>query len=147
MQYFRISGIVAGAQYSATQTTTAAKPTKYIHMKLIVRYSGIHSVKALDSIVRQEILALEPLRQIDEAMVHVYREHETSPPFRVHVHLVTPGPDVFAEARDHTLAAALAKVMKQLAHEIDTRVGKRLARIKSNLQAPTPRLPSSRSAR
>ena len=80
-------------------------------------------------------------------MVHVYREHETSPPFRVHVHLVTPGPDVFAEARDHTLAAALAKVMKQLAHEIDTRVGKRLARIKSNLQAPTPRLPSSRSAR
>jgi ribosome-associated translation inhibitor RaiA len=88
--------------------------------------------------VRRNILALGPLRQIDEANVHLSRQHEASPPFRVHVHLVTPGPGVFAEARDHTLAAALAKVMKKLAQEIETRAGKRQARLKNNLQAPAP---------
>lgn len=107
-------------------------------MKLTVRHFGIHFANGFDSLVRREILALEPLRQIDEATVHLTRQDEMSPPFRVHVHLVTPGPDVFAEARDHTLAAALAKVMKQLAQEIHVRAGKRLARLKSNLQAPAP---------
>jgi ribosome-associated translation inhibitor RaiA len=107
-------------------------------MKLVVRHSGISFTKGLDSIVRREIGALEPLRQIDQAMVHLTRDDEASPPFRVNVHLFTPGPDVFAEARDHTLAAALSKVMKQLAHEIKARAGKRLARMKSNLQAPAP---------
>jgi hypothetical protein len=53
----------------------------------------------------------------------------------VHAHLVTPGPDVFAEARDHTVAAALAKVTKRLAQAIQTRAAKRLTRLKSDLQS------------
>ena len=112
-------------------------------MKLTVRYSGIHSANGFDLIVRKEMLALEPLRQIDEATVCVTQEHEASPPFRIHVHFVTPGPDVFAEARDHTLAAALAKVLKQLVLEIGTRAGKRQTRLRGNLQAPAPKRPAS----
>ena len=105
-------------------------------MKLEIRHSQIAPDKGLNPRVRKQILALEPLRQIDEAIVHLAHEPEASPPFRVHVQLVTPGPDVFAEARDHTLAAALAKVTKQLAQTIGVRADKRLARLKGNLQAP-----------
>ena len=103
-------------------------------MKLVIRHSAIASANALNPRVRKQILALAPLRQIDRAIVHLAHEHEASPPFRVHVHLVTPGPDVFAEARDHTLAAALAKVTKQLAQTIGVRADKRLARLKGNLR-------------
>ena len=104
-------------------------------MKLTLKHSGIQSAKKLCALVQREILTLAPLRQIDEAKVQLTRERDASPPFRVKAHLVTPGPDLFAEARDHTLAAALAKVMKQLGHGIKTRAGKRLARLKSRLAA------------
>ena len=58
------------------------------------------------------------------------RRHEGSPPFRVSVHLVTPGPDVFAESCDHTLHAAIGKVMDSdvrtasADEELDTALGR-----------------------
>jgi ribosome-associated translation inhibitor RaiA len=106
-------------------------------MKFLIRHSHITPSKGLNPRVRQQILTLAPLRQIDEAIVHLAHEHEASPPFRVHVQLVTPGPDVFAEARDHTLAAALAKVTKSLAETIGVRAGKQRARLRDNAQAPS----------
>ncbi|MEO5720315.1 MAG: HPF/RaiA family ribosome-associated protein [Chthoniobacterales bacterium] len=105
-------------------------------MKLLIKHFAIHPVKALDARVRKHLRKLEPLRQIDEAIVDLACERETSPPYRVRVQLVTPGPDVFAEARDHTLGAALRKVMKRLARIIGDRAEKQRARIKQNLRAP-----------
>lgn len=97
-------------------------------MKVIVRHSGIAARKWMDATVRKQMLALGPLRQIDEANVQIAREPHASPPFRVHVHLVTPGPDISAEARDHTFAAALGKVIKRVTEEIRNRTAKRRAR-------------------
>jgi ribosome-associated translation inhibitor RaiA len=74
------------------------------------------------------MLALGPLRQIDEAQVRIAKDHDVSPPFRVHVHLVTPGPDIAAEARDHTFAAALGKVVKRITEEIKRRSSQQSAR-------------------
>jgi ribosome-associated translation inhibitor RaiA len=54
----------------------------------------------------------------------------------VNVHLVTPGPDVFAESRDHTLRAAFSKALAELREKITSRATKRLRRMKSNLSAP-----------
>ncbi len=105
-------------------------------MKLEIKHSHITPDKGLNPRVRKQILALAPLRQIDKAIVRLAHEHEASPPFRVHVQLVTPGPDVFAEARDHTLAAALDKVTRQLADTIGVRADKQRARLKGYLQAP-----------
>jgi ribosome-associated translation inhibitor RaiA len=51
------------------------------------------------------------------------------------VHLVTPGPDVVAETRDHTLHAAFAKALAQLREQITSRASKRLQRLKSNLKS------------
>ncbi len=104
-------------------------------MKLVIKHSAIASTKALHPSVRKQILVLEPLRQIDEAIVHLAREREASPPFRVHVQLITPGPDVFAEARDHTLTAALKKVVNQLVQTIKVRADKRRARLKGHIPA------------
>ncbi len=105
-------------------------------MKLFLKHSAINPVKAGEARVRKHLGKLEPLRQIDEAIVHLVREQESSPPYRVRVQLVTPGPDVFAEARDHTLGAALRKVAQRLVQIIGARAGKQRARLKDNLRGP-----------
>jgi len=61
---------------------------------------------------------------------------EQSPAFKVRVHLVTPGPDVFADGNDHTLRAAFGKVMHQLNDKITGRTRKRLQRLRSKRSAP-----------
>lgn len=119
-------------------------------MNLILRHTGIRPATGLRAIVHQQISLLAPMRQIDQAKVRITREDEASPAFCVRAHLVTPGPDVFAEARDHTLAAALGKAMKQLADGIKGRVRKRLTRSKSNLgvrRGPAARFVTSSSHR
>jgi ribosome-associated translation inhibitor RaiA len=104
-------------------------------MRLKVQHLNLRPLDTLDSWVEKQICALGQRRQIDEANVRLVRLENASPAYQVHIHLVTPGPDVFAESRDHTLRAAIAKVMTQLRHKITTRATKRLQRLKSNLKA------------
>lgn len=104
-------------------------------MRLNVQHLNIRSLDALDSWVEKEIFALGEVRQIDEANIRLVRLEDASPAYQVNVHLVTPGPDVFAESRDHTLRAAFTKALAQLREQITSRTGKRLQRIKSNLKA------------
>lgn len=104
-------------------------------MRLNLQHLNIRSLDALDSWVEKQILALSQARQIDEANVRLVRFENASPAYQVNVHLVTPGPDVYAESRDHTLRAAFNKAMAQLREQITNRATKRLQRIKSNLKA------------
>lgn len=104
-------------------------------MRLNVQHLNIRSIDKLDSWVEKHIFALGRARQIDEANVHLVRLDNASPAYQVRVHLVTPGPDVFAETRDHTLHAAFAKALAQLREQITSRATKRLQRIKSNLKS------------
>ena len=106
------------------------------NMRLNVQHFSIASTDELDLWVEQQILALGRLRLIDEANVKLTRHADSSPAFEVKVHLVTPGPDVFAEGRDHTLRAAFTKVMAQLRDTITSREAKRLRKTKSQLSAP-----------
>lgn len=110
------------------------KPT----MRLNVQHLNIRSLDRLDSWVEEQIFALGRARQIDEANVRLVRRLDASPAYQVNVHLVTPGPDVFAESRDHTLRAAFTKAIAQLREKISSRAAKRLQRLKSNLSAPRP---------
>jgi ribosome-associated translation inhibitor RaiA len=105
-------------------------------MKLTLQHFAIRSTNALDAWIENQIFSLQPRLQIDEANVRVALRRDFSPPYQVRVHLVTPGPDVFAEGNDHTLRAAFGKVMRQLHDRITHRVHKRLHRVKSNLSAP-----------
>jgi len=102
-------------------------------MKLTLEHQSIRSTNALDSWIENQIFSLQPRLQIDEANVRLACRPEASPPYEVNVHLVTPGPDVFAAGRDHTLRAAFEKVMKQLHDKLTSRSAKPVKRLKSNL--------------
>lgn len=104
-------------------------------MRLNLQHVNLRSLDKLDSWVEKQIFALGQTRQIDEANVRLARLENSSPAYQVNVHLVTPGPDVFAESRDHTLKAAFEKVMKQLREQITSRATKRLQRLKSNTKS------------
>ena len=104
-------------------------------MKLNVQHLNLRSLHSLDSWVEKQIFTLGRARQIDEANIRLIRLENASPAYRVNVHLVTPGPDVFAEGRDHTLRAAFSKVTAQLREKIGTRATRRLQRLKSNLKS------------
>ena len=105
-------------------------------MKLTVQHHHLRSSDELDSLIENRILALQSRLQIDEANVGLECRFEQSPAFTVRVHLVTPGPDVLAERRDHTIHAAIEKVMADVEAKIGNRFAKRRRRIRSNVQDP-----------
>lgn len=115
-------------------------------MKITIQHFEVRSTHSLDSSVEERILALQPRLQIDEANVRLEHHRETSPAYGVHVHLVTPGPDVMAESRDHTLTAAMDKVLAQLEHKITHRTTRHRERLR-NQKASATRGRSSRSGR
>ena len=112
-------------------------------MKLTVQHHHLRSSDELDSLIENRILALQARMQIEEAHVRLECRFEESPAFTVRVHLVTPGPDVFAEGRDHTIRAAIEKVMADVEPKIGSRFQKRRWRIRSNMQEPALRLMGS----
>jgi len=116
-------------------------------MKLTLQHFCVRSTDQLDGWVENGILSLQERLQIDEANVRLECCFQTSPPYAVRVHLVTPGPDVFAEGRDHTLRAAFEKVMAELQGKITGRATKRLQRLRSRLNAPAGRSRSSARSR
>lgn len=83
------------------------------------------SVSIID-LVRKELEAIGTELQIDEAKVHFERSLEQSPPFSVSFHLVTPGPDLHAEATDHTFRAATLKAFAGLRSKLGHRNRKRV---------------------
>lgn len=105
-------------------------------MRINLQHLNLPSVDALDAWVEKQIFALGRTRQIDEANIRLIRHEQGSPAYQVDIHLVTPGPDLFADGRDHTLRAAFAKVIAQLRGTITRRASKRQQNMKGNLSAP-----------
>lgn len=103
-------------------------------MRLNLQHLNIRSMPALDSWVENHIFALARARQIDEANIRLVRLENASPAYHVYVHLVTPGPDIFANGRDHTLRAAFTKALDQLRAGITRRAARRLQNLKNHLK-------------
>ena len=101
-------------------------------MKLTVQHKNVRSTNELDSWVEEQIISLQPVLQIDEANITLARDEDASPSFQVKAHLVTPGPDVFAEGCDHTLQAAFHKLMESLRGKIGNRATRRQKRQKNH---------------
>jgi ribosome-associated translation inhibitor RaiA len=81
---------------------------------------------------------LQPLERLQDsipisaaAVVLEYRRDD-APAFRAHVSLAVPGPDIHAEARDHTLEAAWLKVSTALRKQIEQRKARQDARLKTD---------------
>ena len=101
-------------------------------MKLLLRYRGLNARAIWQGLVETQLKRLQHLAAIASAQVVLERRREARPAFRVHAHLEVPGPDYHAEAIDHTLQAALRKVIKNLERQIHSRRSRRADRWKTN---------------
>lgn len=107
-----------------------------LNMKMTLQHHHVRSNDELDSLIENRILALQPALRIDEANVRLECRFGESPAFNVHVHLVTPGPDVRTAGRGHTLRAAIQQALTQLAASVRGRDAQRRRRARGNRQAP-----------
>src|SRR5262245_43095944 len=69
---------------------------------------------------------------VHAAVVVVEHESINAPPFRASALLAVPGPDLHADARDHTLEAVWLKVTASLRKQIEQRKARQSSRVKSN---------------
>jgi len=97
-------------------------------MKIVLKHLLHKPSPSLLELLEKELDALLPDLRIDEARVQFERCPDGSPPFRVAIHLVTPGPDVMVETTDHTLRAALLKAFAAVRDKIAHRNLKRARR-------------------
>ncbi len=107
-------------------------------MKFILTNSNHQPSAAFAELVEKNIELLREDLQIDEAHIRLEHNSDASPAFRITAHLVTPGPDVFGEAVDHTLRAALTKLVAVLESRIDHRHQKRERRARSHFKTSAP---------
>jgi ribosome-associated translation inhibitor RaiA len=97
-------------------------------MKLTLSHRNHVPSKSIVEMIENELKALLPDLQIDQARVRLERSLNESPPFSVSFHLVTPGPDVVVKSSDHTLRAAILKAFQRIAGKIGHRREKRSRR-------------------
>src|SRR5262245_41600804 len=109
-------------------------------MKIQFRIIGFKENAGLRHRLQQALERLEAHIPISAAAVAVERNSDTAPPFRAYALLAVPGPDIHAEARDHTLQAVWLKVTRALRKQIEQRKTRRDARVKSNGQVRAPSL-------
>ncbi len=82
--------------------------------------------------LEQSLERLQSLISICTAAVVLEHRRDDPPAFRAFVSLAVPGPDIHAEARDHTLEAAWLKVITALRKQIHHRKSRQDERMKRN---------------
>jgi hypothetical protein len=105
-------------------------------MKLILRYHRQQPSEKFAATVRKEMETIGTMRRIDEARIRVEHREDQSPPICISAHLVTPGPDLIAKSVDHTLRAALRKVVGLIQAQLAQRAIKRGQRARDHRQRP-----------
>lgn len=114
-----------------------------MNMRTTLRYLGLNAHPAVNRLVQEQLHLLQTLAKIESAQVLLQRHREGTPAFRARMVLVVPGPDLRAEASDHTLAAALRKTVQHLRRQIRARQANRRLNSKRNLHLRS--LPGRRS--
>ena len=82
---------------------------------------GLNANRRIKEMVLPYLKQLHRQISISSAVVVLDCTRNGGPPFTARVHLAVPGPDIHAEARDHTLQAAWRKVCKNLEKHIERR--------------------------
>lgn len=100
-------------------------------MKLTIKHNNLPLSRSLDSLVENRLVALSERLEVDGATVVIERRAEASPPYRVHLHISVPGPDLHTEQVDNTPVQALAKALKDIELKIRARARVRQARLKA----------------
>jgi ribosomal subunit interface protein len=95
-------------------------------MKLNLRFLGSQPNSAWRDQMEKQFNQLSSMASISTANVALEQRQERKPRFRVQALLAIPGPDIHAEAREHTFQAALRKVIEECRRQIQTRKSKQL---------------------
>jgi len=74
-------------------------------MKTEFHIRGLNATENLRHWLEQSLNRLRRLIEVSAARVVIEQQRERTPAFHVFVHLAVPGPDIHAEAREHTLEA------------------------------------------
>lgn len=120
-------------------------------MKFILNHRWLQADETRSALVKQKVSKLSGLVRVEAAEVTLEKNEASSPPYVAKIHLAVPGPDLYAEERDHTLEASVHKVLEKLARQIRHRKQKRLARRRSGadetrMWAKAPSTPSFQPA-
>jgi ribosome-associated translation inhibitor RaiA len=97
-------------------------------MKLDFRLRGWKSSAGLHRLVQAQLGGLENSHDVSNAQVVLEHRCDATPAWSARVHLEVPGPDLRAEARDHTVEAAWRKVVADLRGQIGRRLDRRRQR-------------------
>jgi ribosome-associated translation inhibitor RaiA len=100
-------------------------------MQLTINNLNLPVGSSLDSLVENHLTALSQQVHIDEAKVVIERRIEASPPYRVHLHIAVPGPDLHTERVAFTPIQALTLALKEIESKIQARRTIHLARVKA----------------
>ena len=97
-------------------------------MKLTIRHRHLRSFHALDSMVEDRLIALGELAEIGDASVLLEHRAGESPAYRAEVRIAVPGPDLSAEAADHTVANAFRRAVAEIEGRLRERALRRARR-------------------
>ena len=100
-------------------------------MKLTIRNLNLPLGSSLDSLIENRLVELSERVQIDDARVLIEKRVEASPPYRVHLHISVPGPDLHTEQVDNTPIQALTRALKEIEGKLRARKTIRMARAKA----------------
>ncbi len=97
-------------------------------MKILLQHGSLRPRPSVERLVEQRLLALAARARLEEAVVRLHDERESSPRFRATVFLRVPGPDVHASASDRNVRDAVEKALDAAEAQIAARRGRRQAR-------------------
>jgi ribosome-associated translation inhibitor RaiA len=83
-------------------------------MQLTINTLNLPVGRSLDSLVENHLKVLSQQVHIDDAKVVIERRIEASPPYRVHLHISVPGPDLHTERVAFTPIQALTLALKEI---------------------------------
>jgi len=131
------------AEAQNERTDAGAVSASNYPMKILLSFRGLNARAVWHRLVEAQLKRLQHLAAIASARVTLEWNREIKPSFTVKALLEVPGPDFHAEASDHTLPAALHKVIRNLERQIQSRRSRLAQRRKSHTQPGLfPRMPS-----
>ncbi len=103
-------------------------------MKIEYQLRGLPSQVMVDRPLDRHLDHMGSLITISSAQIVLERQRNATPAFSAAVDLAVPGPDIHAAARDHTLEAAVLKVIRRLELHIEERRTRQQLRLKGRDQ-------------
>lgn len=113
-------------------------------MNIQYQLLGLNARAVGDRPLDPHLEQLERLIPISSARVVLAHQRDVAPAFSASVELAVAGPDIHAAARDHTLQAAVLKVVQRLEEQIAERKSRQQLRLKDREQCRRVPSPSNK---